>query len=157
MSRIDLHTHTTASDGIMTPAELVDYAMENDVSVMAIADHDTVDALPEAMDYAEGKNIEIVPAIEFSIDWNRGTFHIVALHIDYHNEKLKGRLNWLSERRSTRALRIVEDLVNHGIDISMDEVLETAAGGVIGKPHVARVLVKHGYAENTRSVFYKIS
>ncbi len=155
MSRIDLHTHTTASDGIMHPHELVDHAIEKDVRVLAIADHDTVDGLQEAIDHAAGKDISLVPAIEFSIDWKRGTFHIVALHIDYYNQRLRSALAGLSERRSNRAERIVEDLARHGVHISMDEVMDMAAGGVIGKPHIARVLVKRGHAPDIKSVFTK--
>lgn len=150
---IDLHTHTTASDGVMSPRALIDYAVECGIEVLAICDHDTVGGLVEGAAYSAGKNIEFVPGIEFSIAYEPGTFHLVALFIDYENEALKRKLNILSERRSSRTERILEDLLAHGIDISMDEVLKESGGGVLGQPHIARVLVKRGYAPDFPSVF----
>ena len=151
--RIDLHTHTTASDGIVTPSGLIDFALENHIEVLAITDHDTVAGLPEAMERSVNRNIILIPGIEFSVQWDRGTFHIVGLYIDHENGPLRSRVNWLAERRSSRAQRIVEDLDGHDIRISFDEVLDEARGGVVGKPHIARVLVRHGYASNTKDVF----
>lgn len=152
--KIDLHTHTNASDGIMSPQNLVDHAEANGVKVLAISDHDTVNALPAALNYAAGRAIEIVPAIELSIDFNKsGTFHLVGMFIDYENKPLKSKLSWLAERRATRAQRMVDDLTAHGIGISMDEVMAEAAGGVIGKPHIARVLIKHKFVRDMSAVF----
>ena len=150
---IDLHTHTTASDGILTPRALIDHAIERGVNVLAITDHDTIDGLAEAEAYSKDKKIEFVPGVEFSIAYDPGTFHLVALCIDYKEESLLKKLDLFAEKRSSRAQRMVEDLIAHNIKISMNEVLEEAAGGVLGKPHIARVLVKRGYAADFSSVF----
>jgi len=153
MKKIDLHTHTTASDGIKSPLELIDFARDNDLIAMVIADHDTVDGLPEAIDHARDMELDFIPGIEFSLESENGTFHLVSFWIDHNNRPLQDCVNRLAELRSTRAKRIVQDLNIHNINISYDEVLETANGGVIGKPHIARVLVKHGYSPSVKDVF----
>ena len=151
--KIDLHVHTNASDGIMPPNELIDFAISKGVKVLAISDHDTVNGIPQAFSYAAGKDIELVAATEFSIEYKSGTFHLVGLFIDWQNTELKDKLSSLAKKRSTRAERMLEDLAAHGINISMEEVLKGAGKGVIGKPHIARVLVKRGFAKDMSSVF----
>lgn len=153
--KIDLHTHTTASDGLKTPDELVAYAIENEIKALAIADHDTIDGLEDALKYAAGRDIEVIPGIEFSVNYEKGTFHLVGLYIDWKNRELVERVNELARLRASRAERIVDDLNAHGIAIKYDEVVKEAAGGAIGKPHVARVLVRHGYAEDPHDVYRK--
>ena len=151
--KIDLHAHTTASDGILPPDELIKLALSKDVKVLAISDHDTVEGIPQAFSYAAGKDIELIAATELSIEYKPGTFHLVGLFVDWQNIELKNKLSWLTERRSTRAERIVEDLAVHGVNISIKEVLKEAGKGVVGKPHVARVLIKRGFAKDMPSVF----
>ncbi|MCL1911950.1 MAG: PHP domain-containing protein [Leptospirales bacterium] len=151
--KIDLHAHTTASDGILPPGELVKLAISKGVKVLAISDHDTVDGIPQAIPHAAGEDIEIIAATELSIEYKPGTFHLVGLFIDWQNAGLKNKLSWLAERRSTRAERMVEDLAAHGVNISINEVLKEAGKGVIGKPHVARVLIRRGFAKDMGSVF----
>lgn len=151
--KIDLHAHTNASDGILPPGGLVKLAVSKDVKVLAISDHDTVDGIPQAFTCAAGKDIELIAAIELSIEYKPGTFHLVGLFIDWQNAELKNKLLWLTERRSTRAERIIEDLAAHGINISMKDVLKETGSGAIGKPHIARALVKHGFAKDISSVF----
>ncbi len=146
MKQIDLHTHTRASDGCKTPRDLVAYALENGVAVLAITDHDTVAGIPEALAAAEDESIRVVPGIEFSIDFGPGTFHLLAYNIDCSDADLLARTRDLVMKRETRAARMVEDLRRHGYDITLEEVAAEAAGGVTGKPHAARVLVRKGYA-----------
>ncbi|MCU0847405.1 MAG: PHP domain-containing protein [Spirochaetes bacterium] len=153
MKKIDLHTHTTASDGIKSPRDLIDFAIESGVSVLAITDHDTVDGLPDAMEYSKKIGFKLIPGIEFSIDMPGSSFHLVGLNIDYGNQRLLNSIRRLADLRDTRASRIVDDLNGHGIRITYEEVLKTADGGSIGRPHVARVLVKHGYGKNIREIF----
>ncbi len=155
MKKIDLHTHTTASDGLLSPSALVDRAVAEGVSALVIADHDTTGGIEEAVNHAKNLNIDIIPGIEFSIDYEDGTFHLLGLMIDYKHEELNARVNRLVELRATRAERIVEDLNDKGYTISFDEVLKEADGAAIGKPHVARVLVRHGYAPSFQDVFKK--
>ncbi len=151
--RIDLHTHTTASDGIYSPAELIDLAKRYGLRSLAITDHDTVGGLDEAVRYAGQTGVEIIPGIEFSVDYEGGSFHLVGLYIDYRTPRLIEVTEWLKERRSTRIERIIEDLAKHDIVIPLDEVLAEAGGESMGRPHVARVLVRHGFAEDMNDVF----
>jgi 3',5'-nucleoside bisphosphate phosphatase len=153
MRKIDLHTHTTASDGIYSPRDLIDLAMRSGLVAMAVTDHDTVDGLPEAMEYAASVGFKLYPGVEFSIDYDEGSFHLLGLNIDYTNERLKKTVRELADHRATRAYRIIEDLKKHGIDIPIDEVLKEAGDASMGRPHVARIMVNHGYASNIREIF----
>ncbi len=155
MKMIDLHCHTTASDGIRTPSELIDFAIKRNVEVLAVTDHDTVSGLEEAVKYAMCKEFELIPGIEFSIDYQGGSFHLVGLYIDYSYSPLIDKTLHLQSVRDKRIYRIIEDLEKHGIEIPVEDVLLESAGGAIGRPHVARVLVKYGYANNINEVFKK--
>ncbi|HNX22784.1 MAG TPA: PHP domain-containing protein [Spirochaetota bacterium] len=152
---IDLHCHTTASDGIKTPSELIDFAIEKNVGILAVTDHDTVSGLEEAVNYASGKDFVLIPGIEFSIDYQGGSFHLVGLYIDHLYTPLIEKTLHLQDVRDKRIYRIIDDLEKHGIEIPVEDVLNESAGGAIGRPHVARVLVKHGYANNINEVFKK--
>ncbi len=152
---IDLHTHTTASDGIYSPIDLVEHAIEVGCRILAIADHDTVGGLDEALAYASGKNIVLIPAIEFSIDYERGSFHLLGMNINHKDDMLHEVFDDLQERRSIRVTRIVDDLKRHGVVIREEEIIAESGGESIGRPHVARVLVRHGYARSTEEVFKK--
>ncbi len=151
--KLDLHCHTTASDGIKTPRELVDFAIGNGIDILAITDHDTLGGIDEAVQYAKSKEIQLVPGIEFSIDYDDGSFHLVGLGIDYTDEAILKRTQSLQDARDSRIYHMVGDLKRHKINISVDEVLEESGGGVMGRPHVARVLIKHGYASDMKEVF----
>jgi hypothetical protein len=153
MELIDLHTHTTASDGIYSPAALIDLAIEKGVRAMAVTDHDTVGGLAEALAHAEAKNFRLIPGIEFSIDFRGGSFHLVGMGVDHRNGDLLEVTEGLRKRRSTRISRIVEDLANHGIAVSEDEIIGEAGGESLGRPHVARVLIRHGYGRDMEDVF----
>jgi 3',5'-nucleoside bisphosphate phosphatase len=153
MKKIDLHTHTTASDGIYSPRQLVDLAVRSGVVAMAVTDHDTVDGLPEAAEYAASLGFKLYPGVEFSIDYDAGSFHLLGLNIDYTNERLRKTVRELAEHRATRAYRIIDDLKKSGIDLPIEEVLREAGDGSMGRPHVARVMVNHGYAPNIREIF----
>lgn len=153
MRKIDLHCHTTASDGIKTPSELIDFAIENGVDVLAITDHDTINGLEEAIGHAADKNFHLIPGIEFSIAFHGGSFHLVGLYIDHRYEPVITKTRHLQEVRDNRIYRIIDDLASHGISIPVDEVKNESGGGTMGRPHVARVLVKHGYAHNINEVF----
>jgi predicted metal-dependent phosphoesterase TrpH len=155
MSLIDLHCHTTASDGIKTPAELIDYAISKNLSVIAITDHDTISGLKEATDYALKKKFTLIPGIEFSIDYKGGSFHLVGLYVDYNYTPLIEKTAHLHKVRDNRVFRIIDDLKIHDIEVPIEDVLHESAGGAIGRPHVARALVKHGYANNINEVFKK--
>ena len=153
MELIDLHTHTTASDGIYSPAALIDLAIEKGVGVLAITDHDTVGGLAEALGHAAEKKFRLIPGIEFSIDFRGGSFHLVGLGIDHRNGDLLEVTEGLRKTRSTRITRIVEDLGKHGIVVSEDEIIKEAGGESMGRPHVARVLIRHGFGKDMEDIF----
>lgn len=153
MEKIDLHCHTTASDGIKSPSELINFASENGVKVIAITDHDTIGGLPEAIKYASERNFILIPGIEFSIAYEGGSLHLVGLYISHTYQPLLTKTLHLQDVRDTRIFRIIDDLAANGIKIPVEEVQEESNGGAMGRPHVARVLVKHGYANNINEVF----
>ena len=155
MLKIDLHLHTTASDGILSPQELVDNAISNEVKFIAITDHDTVVGIDSALEYSVSKPITIISGIEFSIDWDPGRLHIVGLNIDPKNYELNQEIKALEVYREQRAEKIVKELQKHGISIEYDEVLRETKGNIVGKPHIARVLIRNGYAESMEEVFNK--
>ncbi|MCP4137028.1 MAG: PHP domain-containing protein [bacterium] len=153
MRKIDLHTHTTASDGIRAPEDLIDFAMEHGVEILAITDHDTVLGLNSAMEYARKKDFTLIPGIEFSVDYTQGSFHLVGLYIDYNNPELLETTKKLNQLRESRTVRIIEDLKKHDIHITLEEVNKECGGGTVGRPHVARVLINNGYAAAMNEVF----
>lgn len=151
---IDLHVHTTASDGIYPPAELVQRASKENIKYLAIADHDNTDGVGEALEAAAGTECEVFPTIEFSVQYRRpGTFHLLGMFIDHTNEDLVSECRRLSALRDTRVVRMVDDLNAKGVDITLEEVEDQCKGGAIGRPHVARALVKKKFARDTSDAF----
>lgn len=153
MKKVDLHVHTTASDGIYSPVDIIDLAVREGIAAMAITDHDTIDGLEEAVRYAKKIGFRIYPSIEFSIDYDMGSFHLIGLDIDFRCNALREATAELTGHRRTRVYRMVEDLARHGVEIPLHEVIEMAGGGSAGRPHVARVLVNHGYGSSVTEIF----
>jgi len=154
MKKIDLHCHTTASDGLLTPTKLIDLAVANEVAYCAITDHDTVDGLDEAIQYSNRiDGLNFMPGIEFSVDYPYGSFHLVGLEIDHKNEQMDEDIKYLKEKRETRGIRIVDDLKDHGIAIKYEDVNKVANGASLGRPHIARVLLNNGYGESLNDIF----
>lgn len=155
MRKIDIHCHTTASDGIKTPSELINYAVSCNVEVIAVTDHDTIGGLDEAVAHASSSGFTLVPGIEFSIDYSDGSFHLLGLNIDHNFKPLIEKTLHLQDVRDKRIYRIIEDLSRHNIHIPVEDVLLESSGGAAGRPHVARTLVRHGYARDINEVFQK--
>jgi hypothetical protein len=153
MKKIDLHCHTTASDGIKSPSELIDFAVEKGVTVLAITDHDTINGLEEAINYTAGMDFCFIPGIEFSITYKGGSFHLVGLYVDHTYAPIITKTRHLQEVRDNRIYRIIDDLESHGVFIPVEEVQNESNGGAMGRPHVARVMVKHGYANTINEIF----
>jgi 3',5'-nucleoside bisphosphate phosphatase len=151
--KIDLHVHTKASDGTYTPKEIIDYAICNNISSLAITDHDTVAGLPEAMEYAKRIGFDLVPGIEFGLDYHAGSFHLIGLFVDFYNSALIEATERLKQSRMIRVVKIVELLKCEGCDIHLEEIEEEAMGAAVGKPHIARVMIKKGYAEDMTYIF----
>ena len=156
MIKVDLHLHSSSSDGLLPAGEVVSLAVEEGLSVMAITDHDTVSGVGDAVaSGSEYPSLKVIPGIEFSVAYVSGDLHLVGLFIDHENTDLLKKVSELTGARADRGLRMVEDLRSKGINITYDEVIQEAEGGTIGKPHIARILIKHGYASDFQDVFSK--
>ncbi len=151
---IDLHTHTTASDGSDSPRELVKLAKEAGLSAVAVTDHDTTDGLAEAMQAGREFEICVIPGMELSAKFER-ELHIVGLFIDFENENLKQTIAGLKAFRQERNAFTLRKLQELGFALSMEEVQKMATGNVMGRAHFARAMVKRGYVESTKEAFQK--
>ncbi|NLV16506.1 MAG: PHP domain-containing protein [Syntrophomonadaceae bacterium] len=153
----DLHVHTTASDGIVSPIGVVRRAIDLKLEGIAVTDHDTVAGISPATEYInnEGLELDLIPGIELSIDFEQEEVHILGYFIDYRNPKLLEKLILFQEARTQRAVKIVEKLNQMGLKVDYDRVREMAIGGLIGRPHIAQVLVEKGYASTIKEAFRK--
>ncbi|MDH7600869.1 MAG: PHP domain-containing protein [Armatimonadota bacterium] len=154
-SRADLHVHTTASDGALTPTEVVREAKRVGLAAVGIADHDTADGIEEALAAAETFGVEVVPGIEISTTQNSTEVHILGYFIDHRNRELLDEMARLKQARFERARLIVEKLRAAGIPIRFDRVLEIARGGAVGRPHIARAIWEAGAASSVDAAFGK--
>lgn len=150
---IDLHMHSTFSDGTLTPTQLVERAKKNNIEVMAITDHDNIDGLEEGRKEAEKKEIIFVNGIEVSANFLDKDIHILGYFLNLEDKNFLGWLTKLQEKRHDRSLKILSKLSNLGIDISLSEVEEEALGNVIGRPHIANMIIKKGFATTMNEVF----
>ncbi len=142
MKFIDLHTHSSASDGTDSPAQLVTKAHEAGLAAVAITDHDTLSGLDEGQQAGRELGIEVVRGCEISTGTELGELHILGLWLPQNPQRLLERLRWLRERRAERNVGIVKKLQNLGYDICMEEVLAAAKGESVGRPHIAEVLLR---------------
>lgn len=142
---VDLHVHTTASDGGVAPAGIVDLAERKGLRAVAITDHDTTGGIAEAVGAGRGRRLEVVPGVELSVHGGElGALHIVGLWIDGRNPDLESRLRDMVRGREDRSRRMIERLAGLGCPLDLDEVLRLAGGEVIGRPHFARAMVHRG-------------
>ncbi len=155
ISKIDLHTHTTYSDGSLTPRELLDQAKAANLTTISITDHDTVDGIPEAIIYGKEIGVEVIPGLEISTDIEDKEVHLLGYFIDINDNELKKYLEFFREERFHRAKRIVKNLNNMNIEISVDDVLKIAKNSAIGRPHIASALLAKGYINNFYEAFNK--
>ncbi len=181
MSIVDLHVHSTKSDGTYTPTELVNYAMEKGLHAIALTDHDTIDGLQEAIDYAEqlrkdfeqntlppavrslqanrrkpltaSSVPEIIPGIEFSTEYQGKDIHIVGLYIDYRNPDFQKYLQNFVDSRTLRNQKMCALLQESGIDISYEKLIAEFPGSVITRAHYAKYLLQHGYITSLKEAF----
>ena len=154
MGAVDLHSHTTASDGSLTPKELVRKAVEHGVRVLAITDHDSTEALPEALDEAKHHpRLEIVPGLEINFDVDGGEIHVLGYYVDWGAEWFQAFLREQRAERVARVHRIAARLAELGMPIDPEEVFALVKEGSAGRPHVAQVMVKRGYVKSVREVF----
>jgi 3',5'-nucleoside bisphosphate phosphatase len=153
---IDLHSHSTVSDGTDTPAEVVALGAAAGLSALALTDHDTLQHLPEARAAAAEYELRLVPACEISCELAGrapGTMHLLVYFVDESQGPLQDRLGELQAGRGGRNEQIVECLRANGLDVTLDEVLAQAGEGSVGRPHVARVLLEKGYVGSIQEAF----
>ncbi|WP_395355676.1 PHP domain-containing protein [Vibrio sp. D3] len=155
--RIDLHSHTTASDGRLEPKDLVERALSFDIEVLAITDHDTVDGLALAKQHVQDNNlpIKIINGIEISTVWQNKDIHIVGLNIDPENEQLSVLIEQQKQHRITRSELIAERLQKATREGVLEEVRQIAGDAPITRAHFAKWLVDNGYAKTMQMVFKK--
>lgn len=150
---IDLHTHSTASDGTLSPADLVLQASKAGVKALALTDHDCVAGIAEAQLAAEKNNIKLIPGIELSVMWSGRTLHLLGLNIDTSNSDLTIALQKVLDFRRWRAEEIARKLEEIGVENALDGAREMARTDLIGRSHFARYLVEQGHAKDFRQVF----
>ena len=148
MRAVDLHTHSNRSDGSMSPTELIDHALEINLAAIALTDHDTTAGLDEAASYAAGKDIEFVPGIEFSTEYNKKDIHIVGLYIRYDDPGFQDYLQEFVKSRIERNIKMCKNLQDMaGIDITYEKLQSENPDSVITRAHYARYLIEHGYVK----------
>ena len=156
MKYIDLHSHSTASDGSFSPSDLIAKGKEIGLVALALTDHDTVSGIPEFLDAASGcDSLEAVPGVEVSVEFKGKEVHIVGLYIDHENESLGAMLTEIRDHRNQRNELIIEKLQGMGFDITLQELLDVAGGESIGRPLLAKILIKKGYFTEVQEVFDK--
>lgn len=151
--KFDLHSHTVLSDGVLSPHELLSRAIDRGVDVLAITDHDTIEAyqdIPEAHD-----NLRLVPGIELSTQWGSNGIHVLGLHIDLHSDAIKTAARTQTETRLDRARRIAENLERKGISGALEGARSLSAGGYIGRPQFAQHLINIGRVDSMHNAFKK--
>ncbi|MGA1845709.1 PHP domain-containing protein [Deferribacter abyssi] len=150
---IDLHMHSTYSDGTLTPQELLNYAKEKKLKAIALTDHDTVNGIESFLSVET--DILQISGVEISIDFDPGTFHLVGLFINHNDKNLKTKLEKLKKYRRKRNIKLVELIKNHfGIEISLSD-LQKDIDGEIGRPHIAKFLIDQGIVSSTQEAFDK--
>jgi hypothetical protein len=153
----DLHVHTTASDGVVTPEQVVAMAVEIGLAGLAITDHDTVDGLEPALQFMQeqGINIDFIPGIELNTDFGDDELHILGYFINYHDKQLLNSLMEIRAQRYQRAEKMIGKLQSIGLSINLQQVQKLAQGDFIGRPHIARALQQAGYVLSEEEAFHK--
>jgi predicted metal-dependent phosphoesterase TrpH len=155
-SKVDLHTHTTASDGRLTPEEMVQRAVEKGIQFLSITDHDTIAGIERGIDATKlFPSLQLIPGLEINTDTPSGEVHILGYCIDYKNEALKNALERLRNSREVRARKMVAKLEEMGIEISWERVMELAGGGSVGRPHIAQAMFEGGFIPSLQEAFIK--
>ncbi len=152
---VDLHLHSTCSDGSFTPAEVVHHAADLGLRVIGLTDHDSVAGVPEAIQVAQGFGIEVVPGCEFSAQADGRDVHLLGYHIDIDSPELQEAIQLFQDARRERAERMVRKLNGLGVKLRIDQVLVKSGTAAIGRPHVADALVEEGFVFSADEAFHK--
>ncbi len=156
-NRIDLHNHSTASDGQFSPRQVVEKAQANGVEIYALTDHDTVDGVAEAKQTAEELGIQFASGIEISADHALGGVHILGYFVNHHDEDFLSWLRQLKRWREERNVKILDNLRGQGIPVTEEDIVEQIGSmdrlESMGRPHMARILLKHGAVKDFNTAF----
>ncbi|MDR2399747.1 MAG: PHP domain-containing protein [Endomicrobium sp.] len=150
-----MHIHTSFSDGIFTPKEVVEYALKMNLSAISITDHDSIDAIDEAFSFALYKDIEIIPGIELSCDVEpesgKSEMHILGYFIDYKSEHLKKTLNVFKQARYDRAIKIFDKLQESGVELKNVDFISNIGKVAIGRLHFAKALIEERFVGSVQA------
>lgn len=156
MSKVDLHIHSTASDGRLSPAEVVHKSAEAGLTVIALTDHDTVDGIAPALEAAKDlPGLRVIPGVEINTDLPSGEAHLLGYFVDHTNAELRKALERLRQSRKIRAQGMIDKLGGLGIHIEWQQVKEIAGDATIGRPHIAQILLEKGYISSIKEAFTK--
>ncbi len=153
MRYVDLHVHSNASDGTLTPSEVVHLALQKNLAAIALSDHDTVKGVPEAISAAEGTTLEVVPATELSCYYRNVEIHVLGLFVDYRDADFQSKLEELEQERMQRNLDMIALFQRDNISITLEELQAGNPKSVITRAHFARVLVEKGYCKDKNAAF----
>jgi 3',5'-nucleoside bisphosphate phosphatase len=153
--KVDLHLHTFHSDGFYSPREVILKAKKQGIDVVSITDHDSLNAIDEAMEAGREAGIEVIPGVEISSDIKGREIHLLAYYVEPHNVELERYLSFFREERIKRADRIVNKLNSIGIPLKLESVLNLAQNSAIGRPHIAQALLENNYISSFYEAFTK--
>ena len=153
MRYVDLHVHSNASDGTLTPSEVVHLALQKNLAAIALSDHDTVKGVPEAISAAEGTTLEVVPATELSCYYRNVEIHVLGLFVDYRDADFQSKLEELEQERMQRNLDMIALFQRDNISIPLEELQAGNPRSVITRAHFARVRVEKGYCKDKNAAF----
>ena len=154
MAEVDLHLHTTFSDGRLTPTQLVRMCAERGLQVISVSDHDSTEGIPEALQAArEFPGMTVIPGVELSTDVPGSEIHVLGYFVDYQDARFQRTLQRFREGRQERGRKMVEKLRDLGVEISWERVKELSGDGAIGRPHIAQAMVEAGYVRYPRDAF----
>ena len=153
MRYADLHTHTHHSDGTRSSREVIDVARATGIEILCISDHDNLAAYFESKVYADSREVQLIPGVELSCEYKTHDIHILAYAFDAVDERVDARLRSFRATRADRGKRMIDRLAELGFKVDHRRVEELAAGGAMGRPHVARALVENGYVKSVAEAF----
>lgn len=153
--RIDLHLHTRASDGSLSPRELVEEAVAQGVELLAVTDHDTVEGVAEAVAAGRELGVKVVPGVEVAVDSAARDIHLLGYFLRWEEEQLRGELARLREERETRNARILERLRELRVPVDPDRVRELGGSSSVGRPHIAQAMVEAGHVASQSEAFWR--
>lgn len=153
--KIDLHIHSTYSDGSRSPFEIIKKAKEAGISTISITDHDSINGIEGAMMYGKELGIEVIPGVEISTDIDDYEIHILGYFVDIYSEELQKYLSFFRQERHHRAKRMIKKLNDFGLNITLEDVEKKAKYSAIGRPHIANVMVELGICRNYYEAFEK--